>query len=169
MPGLNLNKYDAAQVKLLTLVDISDGMLQEAADRVATLPNLRGLPIKLVRADATKELVDQFGIEAFDTVVDSFSLCVMGNQGARDCLDQVSRVVKPGGKVLLLENARSSNRLLGLYQDATADAAAVTGGKGCVYNQDVGAMIRETGRLTIMEETAFLAGLFRGYICTRTS
>ena len=34
-------------------------------------------------------------------MVDSFSLCVMGNQGAKSCLDQIRRLVKPkedGGK-----------------------------------------------------------------------
>lgn len=143
-------------------------MLQETSERVKRLPNLQGVPIKVVQADATSELVDRFGTEVFDTVVDSFSLCVMGNQGAKDCLDEISRVVKPEGKVLLLENARSSNPLLGLYQDATADAAALAGGKGCVYNQDVAAMIRGTGRLVIQKETSYLSGLFRGYVCTRS-
>ena len=69
------------------------------------------------------------------------------------------------GLVLLLENSRSSNPLLGLYQDATADAAASTGGKGCIYNQEVGAMIRATPGMTIEKEELYAAGLFRSYRC----
>jgi ubiquinone/menaquinone biosynthesis C-methylase UbiE len=166
--GLNLDKYDGQQVSSLTLVDVSSAMLQQAAARVRTLPNLRNVKVNFVKADATTELVDRFGSESFDSVVDSFSLCVMGNEGARKCLDQMSQVVKrDGGQLLLLENSRSSNPMLGLYQDATADAAAATGGKGCVYNQDVGALIRSNGRLDVQEESSYSAGLFRAFRCIR--
>lgn len=168
--GLNLDKYSGQQISSLTLVDISSGMLSEARAKVQSLPNLRGVEVDVVRADATAELVDRFGSESFDTVVDSFSLCVLGNDGARRCLDQIGQMVKTrenGGRVLLLENSRSSNLLLGLYQDATADMAANAGGKGCVYNQDVGSMIRATGRLRIVDETEYAAGLFRSFECVR--
>ena len=69
------------------------------------------------------------------------------------------------GQVLLLENSRSSNPLLGLYQDATADAAASVGGKGCVYNQDVGRLLRD-GKFTVRKEEQFAAGVFRSFVCT---
>jgi len=164
--GLNLDKY-GPDLSSLTLVDISDGMLQEARTRVNALPNLQDVNVKFVKADATSELLDRFGTETFDTVVDSFSLCVMGDTGARHCLEQLSQVVKRGGRVLLLENSRSSNPLLGLYQDATADVAASAGGKGCVYNQNVAELIRATGRLSIKEETLYAAGLFRAFKCER--
>jgi methyltransferase OMS1, mitochondrial len=169
--GLNLDKYDASRIKSLTLLDISDGMLHQARLRVQLLSSSNGglwqkIPIRFVRADATTSLVETFGPNAFDTVVDSFSLCVMGNAGARQCIEQMSRVVKSrddGGQILLLENSRSSNPLLGLYQDATAEAAASAGGKGCVYNQDVAGMIQQqsTPKLVIQSEVPYTAGLFR--------
>lgn len=71
--------------------------------------------------------------------------------------------------MLLLENSRSSNPLLGLYQDATAEAAASAGGKGCVYNQDVAKMIRATRGMSIEAEDLYVAGLFRGFRCTVSS
>lgn len=168
--GLNLDKYEGQQLESLTLVDISDGMLQVAAARIPNLPNLKGVPIKIIKADATSDLVDLFGTDAFTTVVDSFSLCVMGKEGAKNCLEQLSRVVKQpsdGGVVLLLENSRSSNPVLGLYQDATADIAASAGGKGCAYNQDVPALIQSTKRLQIASETRYAAGLFRSFECQK--
>lgn len=168
--GLNLDKYNGRELSSLTLVDVSEGMLQEARARANTLPNLQGVNVKFVKADATSELLSRFGAETFDTVVDSFSLCVMGDTGAKQCLDQLSQVVKrgtSGGQVLLLENSRSSNPILGLYQDATADVAASAGGKGCVYNQNVAELIRATGRLRIKEETPYAAGLFRALKCER--
>lgn len=168
--GLNLDNYLGDRISSLTLVDISDGMLQAARAKVKSLPNLIGIEVNVIKADATTELIDRFGPDAFDTVVDSFSLCVLGNEGARLCLDQLSRVVKTrenGGLLLLLENSRSSNPLLGLYQDATADIAAFAGGKGCVYNQDVRSLIRATGRLVITDESEYATGLFRSFQCER--
>jgi len=167
--GLNLDKYDLQKVSSLTLVDISDGMLQQTKERVKSLEK-QDISVRFVKADATSELVKFFGEQAFDTVVDSFSLCVMGDKGAKNCLREIGRVVKKpdvGGSVLLLENSRSSNRLLGMYQDITADAAASVGGKGCVYNQDVSAMIRGSGILQIERETDYAAGLFRSFVCKR--
>lgn len=166
--GLNLAKYDASHLKSLTLLDISDGMLQKARLRAQSLSSsMQSVPIRFVRADATTSLVEMFGPNSFDTVVDSFSLCVMGNTGARQCLEQISRVVKSQdghGHILLLENTRSTNPLLGLYQDATAEAAASAGGKGCVYNQDVAAMIQKsTPKLAITSEVPYAAGLFRAF------
>jgi hypothetical protein len=94
----------------------------------------------------------------------------MGSNGAKKCLSQLTQVVKKesdGGRVLLLENSRSSNPLFGLYQDITADAAASAGGKGCVYNQDVSALIKNTPGLEIQNETCYVAGLFRSYECIK--
>jgi ubiquinone/menaquinone biosynthesis C-methylase UbiE len=141
-------------------------MLQAAMTRIVSLPNLKEINIRFVKADATTELIDLFGHESFDTVVDTFSLCVMGTAAQR-CLEQMSRVVHRDGQLLLLENTRSSNPLLGIYQDATADFAAAAGGKGCVYNQDVASMIAATGRLKIESEQLYASGLFRSYKCTR--
>ena len=164
--GLNLDLYMGDNIKSLTLLDISDGMLRQAATRVERLSNLRGVPVSLMNLDATSELVKRFGPSSFDTVVDSFSLCVMGNVGARQCLEQMASVVKPEtGRLLLLENSRSANPILGLYQDATADAAASLGGKGCLYNQNVRAMILSTKRLEILQEKSYASGLFRAFVC----
>ena len=69
------------------------------------------------------------------------------------------------GRILLLENSRSSNPLLGMYQDATADAAASIGGKGCVYNQDVASIIHSIEGMNIEKEEMYAAGLFRAYRC----
>jgi methyltransferase OMS1, mitochondrial len=164
--GLNFAKYDANQIKSLTVVDISEGMIEQARSKAKSL--VLSYPVDFVKADATSELVNKFGKDRFDTVVDSFSLCVMGDTGAKHCLKQISDVVKPVvGRVLLLENSRSSSPALGWYQDLTASVASSVGGKGCVYNQDVSSMIKETSPLKIVNETIFLTGLFRSFECIK--
>jgi methyltransferase OMS1, mitochondrial len=176
--GLNLPFWlKSDSITSLTLVDVSEGMLKEAkakltsSDLVAFATTKPIFPVRFIKADATTDLVALFGQSSFDTVVDSFSLCVMGDAGARACLQQMTQVVRPGtGQVLLLENSRADNPWLATYQDATASIiAANLGGKGCVYNQDVTAMIQATPGLRIVETTAFAGGVFRSYRCDKRS
>ncbi|CAB9529004.1 expressed unknown protein [Seminavis robusta] len=166
--GLNLDKYAADRITSLTLVDISPGMLREAEAKLAEAKILKSVPVKFIQADATSDLVRRFGTQSFDTVVDTFSLCVFGNEGTKRSLNEMRQVVKSTGRVLLLENSRSTNPLLGLYQDGTANVAAAVGGKGCVYNQDVGRLILESG-MKIMKEEDYAVGLFRSYVCEARS
>jgi len=85
-------------------------------------------------------------------------------------LRELARVVKPaaqGGRVLLLENARSKQPLLGAYQDATAQTLARDfGGKGCVWNQDVEALARDAG-LRVVEARPIAGGVFSLLECER--
>jgi methyltransferase OMS1, mitochondrial len=166
--GLNLRFYKNDQITSLDLVDISPGMLQEARNKVLMFPNLQNIPINFVTADMTSQLVDHFGSESFDTVIDTFSMCVLGSKGTQQCLDQLCRLIRTdGGQLLLLENSRSSNPLLGFYQDTTADIVATAGGRGCLYNQDIDTLIRSNHQLRIVDEHEFATGLFRSFRCTR--
>jgi ubiquinone/menaquinone biosynthesis C-methylase UbiE len=117
----------AVAVTSLTLVDISEGMLAVAKARAEetcqSLLLINGIDssgntsmstttlvvpsIKFVKADATSELISLFGENSFDTVVDTFSLCVMGNEGARKCLREMTGVLKQGGACVI-----SSSRFL---------------------------------------------------------
>jgi len=100
--GLNIPKYtfDSQKIQSITFVDVSEGMLREAKLKAAAnIP--KQIKVNFIHADATSQLVDLFGSEAFDTVLDTFSLCVMGTEGAEDCLKQMKAVVKKesdGGK-----------------------------------------------------------------------
>ena len=180
--GLNLSKYKFASspsamdgVTSLTLLDISDGMLSEAKAKFDGMEKAGIVPsfvnVEFIKADATaSDVTTMFGENAFDTVVDTFSLCVMGNEGAKRCLQQMRNVVKKqsdGGQILLIENSRSSNSFLGWYQDITAEAAASAGGKGCVSNQNVKSFIENIDGLQLEKEEEFASGFFRSFVCTK--
>ncbi|GIL53723.1 hypothetical protein Vafri_9171, partial [Volvox africanus] len=138
-------------VASLTTVDLSPGMLRQARMRVAETPALADLPISFRQADVAAL---PFPDSSFDSVVDTFSLCVFPDPQA--ALNEMARVVRPvaeGGRVLLLEHCRSDNPLLAAYQDVTAGPVAALG-KGCVWNQDVEAMATVAGLRAVGGERA---------------
>ena len=91
-------------------------------------------------------------------MVDTFSLCVFPDP--LEALKEMARVTKEEtGRVLLLENSRSTIAPLGWYQDVTSSAIAKTGGKACVWNQDVINLARKAG-LEVVTATPVLGGVF---------
>jgi len=170
-----------SDIKEVTFVDASRGMLDGLRAKLSNAP----LPFKteVVEADAARL---PLSTGAYDCVVDTFGLCVYDAPVA--VLRELGRVVKPAGRILLLENARPSNALLGAYLcgnqpvrkhvegvgrqkvdfqtgayvDATAGFVAKNGGKGCRYDQDVEALARAAG-LRVVRSERFGGGFFGSF------
>lgn len=87
----------------ITAIDFSHKMLQRAKDK-ASRENIR---VDLRQMDV-QEL--EFRDNSFDTVAGTFIFCSVPDPVRG--LEEVKRVVKPGGKVILLEHVLSANRLL---------------------------------------------------------
>lgn len=105
--GKNLGTYP--QGTQLTGIDFSSGMIERARERVREF----GLTnVTLLEMDAQDM---SFPDDSFDTVVTTCVFCsvplpVKG-------LEEIHRVCKPGGKVLMLEHVRSNGTILGPLMD----------------------------------------------------
>ncbi len=95
--GLNLPFYPD-DVRL-TGVDLSPAMINLARRRAADL----GREVDLREADAS---VLPFGDASFDTVVCTLGLCTIPDE--RAAIDQARRVLRPGGRLLLLDHVGST-------------------------------------------------------------
>jgi ubiquinone/menaquinone biosynthesis C-methylase UbiE len=98
--GLNFDAYPP-EVRL-TGIDLSDQMLAIARARAGEL----GREVELRQGDAHAL---PFADATFDTVVCTFGLCAIPDIDA--ALDEMTRVVKPGGKLILVDHVASSSRV----------------------------------------------------------
>jgi ubiquinone/menaquinone biosynthesis C-methylase UbiE len=92
----------------VTGIDLSDQMLARAQERARRL----GRPVALAEGDAQAL---EFPDNSFDTAADTFVFCSVPDpvRGLRE----LRRVVKPGGRILLLEHVRIDRPVMGWMMD----------------------------------------------------
>jgi ubiquinone/menaquinone biosynthesis C-methylase UbiE len=118
----------------ITALDLSSEMVKEADRRRRQM----GIEIELMVGDA-QEL--PFSDETFDHVVSAFSTCTFPDYVA--AFREMRRVVKPDGRILLLEHGRSGVSWIARRQDRNIDRVYAKG--GCRNNRDVGVELAEAG------------------------
>lgn len=104
--GKNLQYY--AKDVDLTAIDFSKNMLDKARAKY------NGDLLKLNFLEMDVQNMD-FDDNSFDTVVTSCVFCSVPDPVKG--LQEIKRVMKPGGQFIMLEHVRSSNRVLGLFMD----------------------------------------------------
>ena len=125
--GRNLPLYTGFAVG----IDPCAESLEKAKRRAPNVP--------LVRASAHAL---PFREGAFDTVVSGLVFCSVPD--ARRGLAEVKRVLKPGGRLRMLEHVRSTGKLAARWQDFIQPAWTWFAG-GCHPNRDTEATVAEAG------------------------
>ncbi len=133
--GANLAHYPWEQVSELVLLDPAPGMLERARRKASQL----GLDVQLLEGRA-EEL--PFADEQFDTVVFTCSLCTIPDPDR--AVREARRVLRPGGRLLVLEHVRAHEPGLATWQDRLTPLWRVLVG-GCHPNRDTRATIEAVG------------------------
>jgi ubiquinone/menaquinone biosynthesis C-methylase UbiE len=118
----------------ITALDLSPEMVEEAKRRRRQL----GMVVDLLVGDA-QDL--PFPDDTFDTVVSALSTCTFPDYVT--AFGEMRRVVRPGGRILLLEHDRSDVGWIARRQDRHIDR--VYARSACRNNRDVGAELAEGG------------------------
>jgi ubiquinone/menaquinone biosynthesis C-methylase UbiE len=132
----------------ITAVDLSPGMVAEAERRARKL----GRPIQLSAMDAAAL---DFPDDSFDTVVSALATCTFPEPIA--ALQEMKRVCKPDGRILLLEHGRSRVGWVGRYQDRRAHSHFQAA--GCRWNQEPRQIV-QAGGLEILSANSSFFGVF---------
>lgn len=105
--GKNMPYYpEGVQV---TAIDLTPAMVERARERAAALD----VEVEVQLGDA--QALD-FADETFDDVVSTCVFCSVPDPLLG--LDELARVTKPGGRLLMVEHVRAPNPLLGAVMDA---------------------------------------------------
>lgn len=135
--GRNVGFYPASTVSRVLMSDSSDQMLSKAKRKLKDLTKDKP-QYACIQADC--ESLD-FPDQSFDTVVDTFGLCSYDDPVKT--LNEMARVCKPDGKILLLEHGRSKSwDFISRYLDKHAERHAKNW--GCCWNRDLDKILKES-------------------------
>lgn len=133
--GLNLELYPREGLDRLILTEPDPHMFKQLHPRAQKL--CPGAELMQAGAEALP-----FDDDSFDTVVVTLVLCTVPDQPA--ALQEIRRVLAPGGQLLFLEHVRSPDPALAKWQDRL-EAPWRFLGDGCHCNRDTEAGIRAAG------------------------
>jgi ubiquinone/menaquinone biosynthesis C-methylase UbiE len=145
------------RISSFTGIDLSTGMLNQATQVAAGLP----FPVDMRQMDATQL---DFPNDSFDTVTVSLTLCTVPDPTAT--LEEMARVCRPDGHLVLLEHVLSPNPVVGWLQRRVSPAQERM--LGCHLDRTTDRLVRDLGYKVERDESR-LFGIFHLIVARPTS
>lgn len=133
--GLNLEFYNRDQVDMVYGLEPSEGMRRKA------IPNIDRSPVSVEWLSLPGEQIP-LPDESIDTVLLTFTLCTIPDW--RKALEQMKRVLKPGGNLLFLEHGEAPHEATRKWQHRITPAWKKVAG-GCHLNRHIADLITHAG------------------------
>ncbi len=133
--GLNLAFYDRSKVSAIVGVDPAAQMQDKARQRSAGI----GIALEMIALELGQIQAED---ASFDSIVCTFTLCTIPDVAA--ALQEMRRVLKPGGKFLFAEHGRAPDRKVRHWQDRLTPWWKPLAG-GCHLNRDIPALLKAGG------------------------
>ncbi|MBD9416944.1 methyltransferase domain-containing protein [Pseudomonas sp. PDM16] len=146
--GLNLSFYDAQKVSAIVGVDPAAQMQTLARQRAANI----GIPVEMVALELGQI---QAADASFDSIVCTFTLCTIPDPLA--ALQEMRRVLKPGGKFLFSEHGRAPDAGVRAWQNRITPLWKPLAG-GCHLNRDIPALLSAGGFHIREVQSSYLPG-----------
>jgi ubiquinone/menaquinone biosynthesis C-methylase UbiE len=151
--GKNLPYY--SEKVNLSAIDISPGMLRKARKKAEKL-NMKA-DLRLMDAQNL-----QFEDEIFDYVISTFVLCSVPYPVK--ALREMTRVLKPEGKIITLDHVLSKNRIIAMWEEIHNPVTVRLFGFN--VNRDTKGNMKKAG-LKIYDENSAFFDVFKRFTCTK--
>lgn len=145
--GVNFPLYKGAESVIA--IEPSPYMIEQSHSKL----KMAAVPIEVLNASA-EEL--PFKADTFDCVVATLVFCTIEN--GDKAIEEIKRVCKAGGRILLFEHVIMENRILSTLQDYVTPIWKKVAG-GCCLNKDTVKLLTDH-RLQIIKVEKYYNGLF---------
>lgn len=136
IPYLNLEAIDS-----ITFTDSSKKMVEETEKKFKkAFPGFKKVAFVTGKAEELAGLAESNNVR-YDTVVEAFGLCAHEDPIA--ALKNMAKLLRPGGRIVLLEHGRGNWDMLNNHLDFRAEKRMKTW--GCRWNLDIGELIDDAG------------------------
>jgi ubiquinone/menaquinone biosynthesis C-methylase UbiE len=143
--GLNFAFYVPGQVERVAAIEPDAAMLRYARQRATTAP----VPITLTQAPVEAL---PFADETFDSAVVTLVFCSVADPPRG--LQEIYRVLKPGGMLLMAEHVRAQNAIIARIQDMLVPLTTRLAGN-CHWNRDTAYAVARAGfQITHLRSTS---------------
>jgi ubiquinone/menaquinone biosynthesis C-methylase UbiE len=146
--GLNIPYYDAARVEHLWGLDPSREMWAIAGKNAEE----HHLDAEFIESGAESIPLDR---HAADTVVMTYTMCTIPEVAA--ALDEVRRVLKPGGRLLFCEHGEAPDHAVRRWQERIDPLWQVLGG-GCHLGRPIPRLLEASGFKSRDMQTMYIPG-----------
>ena len=146
-PGLNLALYPSAVTEVVG-IEPSEKLLQITRRNASAIP----FRVELVEGSAEKL---PFEDASFDTVVSTWTMCSIPDVSA--ALNEMHRVLKPGGRLLFVEHGLSPDKGVRWWQDHLNSPWRCLAG-GCNLNRSIPTLVQAAGFHLDHLETGYATG-----------
>lgn len=133
--GLNIEFYNPDKVEMVWGLEPSEGMRKKA------WPRVQAAPFRLEWLDLPGEEIPLEDNSA-DSIVVTYTLCTIPDWKA--ALEQMRRVLKPGGKLLFSEHGAAPDEAVRRWQDRINPFWKKLAG-GCNLNREIPRLLRKGG------------------------
>ncbi|CCK68640.1 putative RNA methyltransferase KNAG_0B01980 [Huiozyma naganishii CBS 8797] len=146
--GRNIPYLNIDRVKSITFLDSSEPMMEKTNKKFRQkFPSYKNAAFVVGRAEDLPKLVSDRKRVKYDTIVEAFGIC--SHEDPVSALKNFGNLLKPDGRIVLLEHGRSEHHLINNILDKRAEKRLETW--GCRWNLDIGEILDDSD-LEIVEE-----------------
>lgn len=160
--GRNLPYLNVENIDSITFLDSSENMVNITQKKFREkYPKFNKAAFVVGKAEDLVKLADNNAVK-YDTIVEAFGLCA--HEDPVQALKNMSSLLKPGGRMVLLEHGRSTWDFINNHLDFRSEKRMKTW--ACRWNLDIGELIDDAGLDITYEKRVHLGSTWL-LICKR--